>query len=94
MNGWFFNGRLAGTYTRAAGFYPFYAKRFTPSPAFPNEVPAIDGVWQIGGVRSNKGEAARRRSSWVGTASCGGAAARGDDHNSLEIVLMFGGTEI
>ena len=54
------NGRLAGTYTRATGFYPFYAKRFAPSPAFPNEVPAIDGLWQIGGVRSNKGESAWR----------------------------------
>ncbi len=54
------NGRLAGTYNRATGFYPFYAKRFAPSPAFPNEVPAIDGLWQIGGVRSNKGEAAWR----------------------------------
>lgn len=54
------NGRLAGTYNRATGFYPFYAKRFAPSPVFPNEVPAIDGVWQIGGVRSNKGEAAWR----------------------------------
>ena len=54
------NGRLAGTYNRAAGFYPFYAKRFAPSPAFPNEVPAIDGLWQIGGVKSNKGEAAWR----------------------------------
>lgn len=56
----FANGRLAGTYTRARGFYPFYAKRFTPSPAFPNEVPEIGGVWQIGGVRSNKGEQAWR----------------------------------
>ena len=54
------NGRLAGTYNRATSFYPFYAKRFAPSPAFPNEVPAIDGLWQIGGVRSNKGEAAWR----------------------------------
>ncbi len=54
------NGRLAGTYNRASGFYPFYAKRFAPSPAFPNEVPAIDGLWQIGGVRSNKGESAWR----------------------------------
>lgn len=54
------NGRLAGIYTRTTGFYPFYAKRFAPSPAFPNEVPAIDGVWQIGGVKSNKGEAAWR----------------------------------
>ena len=54
------NGRLAGTYNRATGFYPFYAKRFAPSPAFPNEVPAIDGLWQIGGVRSNKGESAWR----------------------------------
>jgi thiol-disulfide isomerase/thioredoxin len=53
------NGRLAGTYNRATGFYPFYAKRFAPSPAFPNEVPAIDGLWQIG-VRSNKGESAWR----------------------------------
>src|SRR5687767_7019776 len=54
------NGRLAGTYNRATGFYPFYAKRFAPSPAFPNEVPAIDGLWQIGNVNSNKGEAAWR----------------------------------
>lgn len=54
------NGRLAGTYNRASGFYPFYAKRFAPSTAFPNEVPAIDGLWQIGGVRSNKGESAWR----------------------------------
>ena len=35
-------------------------KRFAPSPAFPNEVPQIDGLWQIGGVKSNKGEAAWR----------------------------------
>ena len=54
------NGRLAGTYNRATGFYPFYAKRFAPSAAFPNEVPAIDGLWQIGGVKSNKGESAWR----------------------------------
>ncbi len=54
------NGRLTGSYNRASGYYPFYAKRFAPSPAFPNEVPAIDGVWQIGGVKSNKGEAAWR----------------------------------
>jgi thiol-disulfide isomerase/thioredoxin len=54
------NGRLAGTYNRATGFYPFYAKRFAPSPAFPNDVPAIDGLWQIGGVKSTKGEAAWR----------------------------------
>ena len=56
----FVNGRLVGAYNRATGFYPFYAKRFAPSPAFPNEVPQIDGLWQIGGVRSNKGEAAWR----------------------------------
>lgn len=56
----FVNGRLAGAYHRATGFYPFYARRFEPSPVFPNEVPAIDGVWQIGGVKSNKGEAAWR----------------------------------
>ncbi len=54
------NGRLAGTYNRATGFYPFYAKRFAPPAAFPNEVPAIDGLWQIGGVKSNKGESAWR----------------------------------
>ena len=54
------NGRLLGTYDRATGFYPFYAKRFEPSPAFPNEVPQVAGVWQIGGVKSNKGEAAWR----------------------------------
>jgi thiol-disulfide isomerase/thioredoxin len=56
----FVNGRLVGAYNRATGFYPFYAKRFSPSPAFPNEVPQIDGLWQIGGVKSNKGEAAWR----------------------------------
>ena len=54
------NGRLAGIYNRGASFYPFYAKRFTPPTAFPNEVPAIDGLWQIGNVVSNKGEAAWR----------------------------------
>lgn len=54
------NGRLAGIYNRGASFYPFYAKRFTPSAAFPNEVPQIDGLWQIGNVASNKGEAAWR----------------------------------
>jgi thiol-disulfide isomerase/thioredoxin len=54
------NGRLAGVYNRATGFYPFYAKRFTPPAAFPNEVPAIDGLWTIGSVNSNKGEAAWR----------------------------------
>src|SRR5687768_17450331 len=54
------NERLAGTYNRATGFYPFYAKRFAPPAAFPNEVPAIDGLWQIGGVKSNKGESAWR----------------------------------
>lgn len=54
------NGRLAGTYNRAAGYYPFYAKRFTPPAAFPNEVPAIDGLWTIGSVNSNKGESAWR----------------------------------
>jgi thiol-disulfide isomerase/thioredoxin len=56
----FVNGRLVGAYNRATGFYPFYAKRFAPSAAFPNEVPQIDGLWQIGGVRSNKGESAWR----------------------------------
>ncbi len=54
------HGRLAGTYNRATGFYPFYAKRFAPPSAFPNEVPAIDGLWQIGSVKSNKGESAWR----------------------------------
>jgi thiol-disulfide isomerase/thioredoxin len=54
------NGRLAGVYNRATGFYPFYARRFTPSPAFPNDVPAIDGLWTIGSVNSNKGESAWR----------------------------------
>lgn len=54
------NGRLAGTYNRANGYYPFYARRFAPPSAFPNEVPAIDGLWQIGNVRSNKGESAWR----------------------------------
>jgi len=54
------NGRLAGVYNRAAGFYPFYARKFTPSNVFPNEVPQIDGLWTIGNVNSNKGEAAWR----------------------------------
>ena len=54
------NGRLAGTYNRATGFYPFYARRFAPPAAFPNEVPAIDGLWTIGSVNSNKGESAWR----------------------------------
>jgi len=54
------NGRLAGVYNRATGYYPFYAKRFTPPAAFPNEVPAIDGLWTIGSVNSNKGESAWR----------------------------------
>lgn len=54
------NGRLTGIYNRGASYYPFYAKRFAPSPAYPNEVPAIDGLWTIGSVKSNKGEAAWR----------------------------------
>jgi len=54
------NDRLAGVYNRATGYYPFYAKRFTPPAAFPNEVPAIDGLWTIGSVNSNKGESAWR----------------------------------
>jgi thiol-disulfide isomerase/thioredoxin len=54
------NGRLAGIYNRGASYYPFYARRFTPPAAFPNEVPQIGGLWQIGNVASNKGEAAWR----------------------------------
>jgi thiol-disulfide isomerase/thioredoxin len=54
------NGRLAGVYNRASGFYPFYARKFTPSNVFPNEVPQIDGLWTIGNVNSNKGESAWR----------------------------------
>lgn len=54
------NGRLAGVYNRATGFYPFYARKFTPSNVFPNEVPQIDGLWTIGNVNSNKGESAWR----------------------------------
>ena len=54
------NGRLAGVYNRASGFYPFYARKFTPSNVFPNEVPQIDGLWTIGNVNSNKGEQAWR----------------------------------
>ena len=34
------DGRLAGIYNRGTSYYPFYAKRFTPPAAFPNEVPA------------------------------------------------------
>jgi thiol-disulfide isomerase/thioredoxin len=56
----FVNGRLAGVYNRAQGFYPFYARKFTPSNVFPNDVPQIDGLWTIGNVNSNKGEAAWR----------------------------------
>jgi thiol-disulfide isomerase/thioredoxin len=54
------DGRLAGIYNRGASYYPFYAKRFAPPAAFPNEVPAIDGLWTIGSVNSNKGESAWR----------------------------------
>ena len=54
------DGRLAGIYNRGNSYYPFYAKRFTPPAAFPNEVPAIDGLWTIGSVNSNKGESAWR----------------------------------
>jgi thiol-disulfide isomerase/thioredoxin len=54
------NERLAGIYNRGTTFYPFYARRFTPPAVFPNEVPQIDGLWQIGKVASNKGEAAWR----------------------------------
>jgi thiol-disulfide isomerase/thioredoxin len=54
------NGRLAGIYNRGTTFYPFYARRFTPPTGFPNEVPQIDGLWQIGNVASNKGESAWR----------------------------------
>ncbi len=54
------DGRLAGIYNRGTTYYPFYAKRFTPPAAFPNEVPAIDGLWTIGAVNSNKGESAWR----------------------------------
>jgi thiol-disulfide isomerase/thioredoxin len=52
------NGRLTGVYNRATGFYPFYARKFAPPAQFPNEVPQIDGLWTIGNVDSNKGEAA------------------------------------
>jgi thiol-disulfide isomerase/thioredoxin len=52
------NGRLTGVYNRVTGYYPFYATRFAPPAAFPNEVPAIDGLWEIGNVVSNKGEKA------------------------------------
>ncbi len=54
------NGRLNGIYNRGTSFYPFYAKPFTPPAAYPNEVPAIDGLWTIGSVNSNKGESAWR----------------------------------
>jgi len=54
------NGRLTGVYNRATGFYPFYARKFAPPAQFPNEVPQIDGLWTIGNVDSNKGEAAWR----------------------------------
>jgi thiol-disulfide isomerase/thioredoxin len=53
------NGRLVGTYNRARGFYPFYARRFAPSPEFPTDVPSIAGVWHIG-RNSDKGENAWR----------------------------------
>ena len=54
------DGRLAGIYNRGTNYYPFYARRFAPPAAFPNEVPAIDGLWTIGAVNSNKGESAWR----------------------------------
>ena len=53
------NGRLHGIYNRATGYYPFYARKFAPPAAYPNEVPSIDGLWTIG-LNSDKGESAWR----------------------------------
>jgi thiol-disulfide isomerase/thioredoxin len=53
-------GRLEGKYDRGNGrFYPFQAKRFTPSPVPVKGVPSIAGLWIVE-VKSNKGEAAWR----------------------------------
>jgi len=55
------DGVLEGRYDRGArGFYPFRAKRFSPSSATSDaRVPSIAGLWNIQ-VNSSKGEAAWR----------------------------------
>ena len=55
------DGLLEGRYDRGArGFYPFRARRFSPSPSTgDDEVPSIAGLWTIQ-VKSPKGEAAWR----------------------------------
>ena len=53
----FADGKLAGTYRRAANEYPFEAKRFVPTTAAADGVPAIAGLWDLE-VESAKGEKA------------------------------------
>src|ERR1700730_7114578 len=54
-------GQLDGRYDRGErGFYPFRAKRFSPSPAAGDaDVPSIAGLWNVQ-VKSSKGEDAWR----------------------------------
>jgi thiol-disulfide isomerase/thioredoxin len=53
-------GRLEGRYDRGAGrFYPFQAKRFSPSPVVRTGVPSIAGLWTVE-VKGSKREAAWR----------------------------------
>ncbi len=51
------DGKLSGTYRRAAAEYPFEAKRFVPPAAAEGEVPSIAGLWDVE-VESSKGEKA------------------------------------
>jgi peroxiredoxin len=53
----FTGGQLDGRYDRGErGFYPFRAKRFSPSPAAGDaDVPSIAGLWNVQ-VKSSKGE--------------------------------------
>ncbi|HWC96650.1 MAG TPA: TlpA disulfide reductase family protein [Candidatus Sulfopaludibacter sp.] len=53
------DGKLTGTYRRAATEYPFQAHRFAPSPLTEDQVPAIAGLWDVE-VASSKGEKAWR----------------------------------
>ena len=53
----FHDGKLTGTYRRAASEYPFEAKRFAPVVAPEGKVPDIAGLWDVE-VDSSKGEKA------------------------------------
>jgi thiol-disulfide isomerase/thioredoxin len=51
----FKDGTLTGTYFRNGVYLPFQARRFTPSPLTPNEVPSIAGMWEIE-AQTSKGD--------------------------------------